>query len=361
MKDEKVPNAFALEEDGKELSLDEIMAADANDDATEDKIINKNRRKTKNKKAALITGTSVLAAAVTAGFLFFSPFGGDLNLNKDQQTNPISSETNSDFKIDPNAPEPHPEFRSGGDVGNEEGFAAEDSNMFPIEMEDWEKKRFNDQDLEEVRSGILVKHAGSELSNSGGLLPSEEGGFTSDITKSSLPDGTLNPMFSFWTAETFNAETNSYIERLVNPTFGGWSGYQYSSYPPNQYFDINLVSDMFTNEWRTGNLEKPYSEYVPIYADWAGNDYGMAEQLLESGSRWYGTVTDTQASFVYDTEELQYTVDVTAEVTFTAWAKDQTKLEKKGTLTLHLVPNIDDANGSGHKVLIESASLKVDG
>lgn len=357
MKDEEFPKAFHFDEGNKELSLDEIMAQDANDDATEDKLINSQRRKTKVKKATLITGTSILAVAVTAGFLFFTPFGGDLNFNKSGKTAEISQETQDAEKPGP----VDPDFMSGGTIGDTEKFAQEDANRFPVELADWEKKRHNDQDANELTAEILKKNSGTELSNMGGMLPSEKAGFTSDVTKVNLPDGTMNPMFSFWTAESFSSETGEHIQRLLNPTFGGWSSYQYSSYPGNKYFDTSLVADMFTGDWRVSNLEKPFSEYIPIYADWVGDDYGMADKLLTSGERWYGKVTSSATTLTYNEEELQYSADVTAQVTFTAWAKDQTKLEKKGTLTLHLVPNIEKRNDSAHKVLIESASLKVDG
>lgn len=353
MKDKELPDIFALDESDKELSLDEIIAADANDDEAEDKLINSARRKSKARRIALFGGTGALAAAVTAGFLFFTPFGGDLNFNKDAHTAPISTS-------EPTASENKSlkEIQSTEDTSED---FAKDSKKYPVPLKEWQIKSYKDQDADSLKKDILTSLSGSEINSSGNVLPSEGSGFTSDDSKETLEDGSLNTRYSYWTAELFQSEVGGYLERLLNPTFGGWEMYQYNGVGSSGYFDTSIISDMFTDKWLTENANKKTSEYVPVFADWNANDYGLGDKLLTGGSRWIGTITSSDTVFTYDAEKLQYSVDLTAQVKFTAWTKDQTKLEKNGTLTLHLVANADNLNASKHKVLIDSANLKMEG
>lgn len=353
MTEKELPNVFAFDESDKELSLDEIIAADANDEAAEDKIINKKRRNEKAKKVSIITGGGILAVAVTAGFLFFSPFGGDLNFNKDATTAPVTAPDSSSNKTDLKIVEPPQDTT--------EDFAKDPSKMYPIPLKDWQTKSYKDQGGDTLKKDVLTTLSGSELNSSGNVLPSEASGFTSDSSKEILEDGSLNVRYSYWTAEVFQSETGGYLERLLNPTFGGWEMYQHNGVGSSGFFDTTLISDMFTDKWLTENADKPTSEYVPVFADWGHNNYGLSDTLLTSGTRWIGTVTSSNTIFTYDSDKSQYSVDLTAKVKFVAWTKDQSKLEKNGTLTLHLVANADHLNASDHKVLIDSANLKMEG
>lgn len=353
MTEKELPNVFAFDESDKELSLDEIIAADANDDAAEDKIINKTRRKEKAKKATIITGGSILAVAVTAGFLFFTPFGGDLNFNKSATTAPVSTPDSSSGDTAKKIVEPPQDTT--------EDFAKDPSKMYPIPLKDWQTKSHKDQSGDSLKKDILTSISGTELNSTSNILPSEASGFTADSSKETMEDGSLNVRYSYWTAEVFQSEVGGYLERLLNPTFGGWEMYQHNGVGSSGYFDTALISDMFTDKWVTDNADKPTSEYVPVFADWGHNNYGLSDQLLLTGSRWIGTVTSSETAFAYDSDKNQYAVDLTAKVKFVAWTKDQSKLEKNGTLTLHLVANADHLNASDHKVLIDSANLKMEG
>lgn len=351
MKDE-LPDIFS-KSDNADLSLEELMAADAADSAAEDKQLNKTRKKSSAKKIVLISTAGTIAAGLVVGALVFNPFGGSWNFN-DGDRNKVSSE-----KVEPTAI-PTLEVNPEDLVKSDEDFAKE--NRFPIKVDDWQKERHSDQDISGMLPEILGSLSDTNLASSANTLPSESTGFTSDQSQIELEDGTPNPLYSFWTAESFTSEVGTYTERLLNPVFGGWELYQYAFTPANTFLDIELFSDMFVDDWRNNNTETPYSEYVPVFADWGANDYGMGDVLLASGSRWFGEVVTSNTEFVYDMEAQQYRATMVADVKFTAWSKDQQRLEKTGTLTLTLVPNVDgNLNSSGHKVLIESGSLKVDG
>ena len=118
---------------------------------------------------------------------------------------------------------------------------------------------------------------------------------------------------------------------------------------------------MFTPNWLEANTGKPYNEYVPVMADWGSDNYGGGYNLTDV-ARWYGRIQTSSIDFNYNEETQQYTAVYTANVKYTAWTKDQKTVERTGTLTLNLVPaaSQQNSNGSSHRVLIESATLKVD-
>lgn len=193
-------------------------------------------------------------------------------------------------------------------------------------------------------------------------LPSEKAGYTADDSKIFNPDGTFNTDYSYWTAESFQAATGNYIARLTSPEYGGWSSFQFSDTYAANNFDPAIFTDMFTRQFVEENQDKPFKEWVPIYADWDSNDYGLADQLMFDGPRWFGNVTGTVADFKFNDDLAFYTVDMEVKIKYIAWSKDQTKLERTGTLNLELVPNSGEyAKYNGFKVLINKASLKVDG
>lgn len=364
-------NGFSFDEDSSK-SFDEIVADDLKSDADEDKIINASNRKELFKKVGLIAVGVIAVLAIAFSLLVLKPFGGEQNVGNN------GTDTETIEPTEAPEPEPTPEvthtFEPNEDIDDD--FYLEERNRFPVDTEEWQEEPFvveneakpvENEDGEEVmrvdysnidQPSVLQTWEGTSLMNSAGTLPSEAAGFTSDVTKVELEDGSLNPDFSYWTTEVFTLQTGMHIERLINPTVGNWSYYQYSQ--AGGTFQINAIADMFSDDWFERNAGKKLSEYVPVYADWNANDYGMADKLLASGPRWYGKVTDSTSEFVYDMETLQYTVNFTADVSFTSWAKDQTKLEKTGTLTLKLISNANGANSSGYRVVIDDASLKVD-
>lgn len=341
---------FDLNDDNNSSqSLEDIIAEDNKAKSDEDAIINKDRRKDLTKKTSIIGG-SVLAVCLIAGSLFFiNPFGGDQNVGEnDKKMTSIDDKRTT--KIDTDGEE--------GVVTDDE-FYREKGKYFPTKVEKWQEKPHNEQNEKDLNKSITKTESTTSLGIDANTLPSESSGYTSDDSKEYV-DGGINSDYSYWTYEVFTSESGEQIERLLNPTFGDWSRVQYSSYPGNKYLEFNKLKDMFTNDWVNKNKDKKYSEYVPVFADWEGNDYKMGDKLLSSGPRWYGEVTDSTSEFKFNDNTQQYVVDVKADVKFTAWSKDQSKLEKTGTLTLKFVSNEDSKNDSGYKVLIDNASLKVD-
>lgn len=372
----------------------EHMLDDVNNikDEEEDDILAKKQKKNNAKRGIVIAVCALLGISALGGVFVADPFGV---INGDKDTDSKTTTTDASD----NGGSATSTANTQNNVGAAEEFYQQDGQFYPEKYNDWQISSFLQQNEtaqadfdktasensstsdsvkdndssdsvndtsaqsvidEKLKKEILDYYSDSEMTSSSNTLPSEESGYTSDPAQEYLEDGSMNPYYSFWTAEVFQAEVGTDIQRLINPSFGGWDLYQYSAYPANTYFNMDLVSDMFTERWITDNSSKNMSEYVPVYADWEGNDYGLGDQLLDSGPRWYGQVTSSNTTFQYDDSIQQYTVNMEINVKYTAWTKSQTKLEKNAVLTLKLVPNINGAGKSSHRVLIDEASLKVE-
>lgn len=366
----KEKSAFASDDS---LTADEILSEtlsetsdsslSSKDVVVEDEIDKENKRK----KRKIILFSS-LGAALTVGIVTGTVFLGS-SLHHFGHVKPGASssatvEVTSAGQVavptdDPNA---------------SQNFARE--NPIPFEHEKWQaapytaqvtgKDKSSQVPNDDLRSSILSSVAkgsldGGGLASAASTLPSEAAGFTSDLDKQTMEDGTPNPMFSYWTEEQFSAEVGIMTERLLNPVFGGWENYQYPEYKANTEFDTALISDLFTSNWSESNSAKPHSEYVPVLADWNSDNYGGKYNLTDV-ARWFGKVTSSSTTFTYDESKLNYTATYEAKVKFTAWTKDQKKVERTGTLTLNLVPAVTQeyGNNTSNRVLIDSGSLRMD-
>lgn len=237
----------------------------------------------------------------------------------------------------------------------------QDKNRFPVSVDTWAQDRYQDKGgLKSHRKEIIDSRGGTELSIQSIQMPSEEAGFTSDDNQQFDSSGNPNPFYSYWTAEEFQSYSHSYVERLMNPIYGGWARFQFPTYPANQTLDFSLFEDMFSDKYTSENQNKKYSEYLPIMADWNGDNYGGVNNLLSEGSRWYGTTSDVEVVPEFDNNIQQYIVHYNAKVTFTSWTQDQSKLEKNGVLELTFIANAGE-NSSPNKVLIDQAKLTMDG
>lgn len=345
-KEDSVLDGSLEDENVDDATIEELILEDRKDQEENEKFLDKEEKKSRRKRILFsVLGVVVVTGTVT-GLVFFNPFGGDQKAGEGKQ-NTVAAESNQALK---QAAQKDPE-----------GFALE--KPIPFDYKEWETKPYAEMDektLEEVYKDMLDSANVSSLSLAADTLPSEAAGFTSDISKANNEDGTINPDFAYWTKERFVKETSVILERLTNPFFGGWSIYQYSGIDAANSFDPKIFGDIFVPEWKPG---APYGpESIPVYADWGGNDYGMGD-TLSSKSRFVGHVDNVTVEFSYDDQSLQYTADLTANVSFTSWTKDQKTVTKQGVLKLHLVPsilkNIENKDNTGNRVLIESGSLQV--
>lgn len=357
MSENKDPFGTSSPEDDHVAKIFENAEDDALVDNS-DEILFGDEKKGKKKRALILSSGVALAIATGAALLFWTPVGDSLNFAGNHEQREGQALTPGENPDDTEHIPDEDEYD-----GPNESFAFETGNEFPIETEDWQVVgRSFIEDEEALAEGLHNYADAIELSTDANVLPQEIAGFTSNEDEQTLDDGTLNPMYSYWTAEGFKVEVADILERLLNPTYGEWGLYQFGEYKPSTQFDMEIIEDIFTTTWLTENSSKDYGEYVPVYADWNENSYGLEDKLLVSGSRWIGNITNLTTDFEYDMETQQYVVDLTADVTFSAWTHEEEVLERNGQLTLELVSNANEANSSSnYKVLVNNASLTVDG
>lgn len=286
--------------------------------------------------AAVVAGALILGGGATAGIMWLAP--DQAQIDPDGDSDKLKDANGVTKEIDPEeAP-----WNSG-----------EEDAAYPIDLEDWQKIESNKagsspEELAAVNNALY----GSDIFASAGILPSEAAGFTSDDSQAELEDGSLNPLYSYWTQEVFVGEAGAIIERFLNPIYGGWTTYQTSS--PSSIAATELFPNVFTDSFIEAETR------APIYADWEGNGYGRSDLQANNGI-WFGSVESSETTFTWDGDMEQYSATFVGNVKFTAYTKDGGTATQTGVLTVDFVANPDGVRGSGGKVLVDSANLSIGG
>lgn len=344
---------------GRDLILEELLKSKSVDDeegAVPSKKSPRNKKQKpaktgtsldrKNKKsklpliAALVAAVVIVGGGGTALWLTLSP--GSAQIDPDR--NKGKTQAVGEREIDP-------------DTEQDASFNTEDG-VFPIPLDDWQKLQGTDGLNAEQEAALIQTLSGSDLYSSAFVLPSESSGFTSNDELIYNEDGTLNPLYSFWTQESYTSGAGQIIEKFLNPRFGNWEAYQGKGANPNSIDPTALFPNTFTAD-ALKNTE-PVAKWLPIYADWNDNNYGRSD-LSATGQRWYGQVEESLSEFVWDEATSQYSVNFTANVKFTAYKSNGEKVSEKGVLTLEFVANPGGERGSGGKVLVNRSSLTIGG
>lgn len=343
-----------LEENSSSQSIEDIIADDERAKLEEDKFLQDANKKGWVKPTLIGGGALIVVGAITFGMLTFNPFGGDQNVSngKNNTTDITPTETET---VEPTE---EPEINDNEDLVEE--FLLDEESLTPFKTKEWQRKQYDDftGNEEELKSEVLKFQQNTDLDLSSGTLPSEMAGFTSNMDEQEV-DGNFNPLFSYWTKEQYMYEVGVMTERFLNPIFGSWDTYQFSGTEAVSQFNIAQFSDIFTEDFINDNINKPINEWMPVLADWDDNDYGLKGTLLDLAPRWFGQVTSSTSDFVYNVETDQYDVTFVADIKWTAWTKDQNKLEKTGVMTLNLMSDNDALENTNNRVLINGATLKV--
>lgn len=346
---DKLPNLGSLY--GKDEELDALIFADQEDKIREDNELNSARKKTRNKKI-LFSGIGAASVLALSGVFFLAnPFGGDQTAG-DVKNGTVSTPGGTSGKNEDPAANPN----NNANVSNEDDFWMETGRMYPVNLKEWELTPYpRDGESPELASNYIrtIPGVDSTLNN----LPSRSSGFTDNPKEVRLPDGSLNPLYSYWTQEGFNEFVGISMVRFVNPIFGEWELYQHPENNDviNTYEYLpHLFEDVFDPEYFDAVRDRPSKEWIPIYADWDANDYGMSDQLLKGGPRWMGVLESLRNEFKYDSKTQSYSATVKGNVTYHAWAKDQTKLTKKGVITFDVKKGPEN-----NRYLISNAKLEM--
>lgn len=301
-------------------------------------------RKSKRSKlpliAIVVAGVVVLGGGGLAAWMNFAPEHSQIDPDRDKDRTQKAGTKTADPADEVDAP-----FNK-------------ESGVFPVTVPDWAQEPATNGLSSEDKKKVEETFYGTDLSTSASILPSEAAGFTADDSKSENEDGTLNELYSFWTQESFTADSGEIIEKFLNPRFGNWEQYQKPGSDPQSIDPAKLFPNTFTDDMLKSS--DPVKSWLPIYADWNSNNYGRGD-LSATGARWYGEITDSTSNFVYDDETSQYTVDFKANVKFTAYTHDGNKVSEKGVLSLEFVANPDGERGPGGKVLVNRSSLTIGG
>lgn len=283
-----------------------------------------------SQKAGFI-GVSIAAIAILFAIVIYDPFTGSLRWGSGQeQTDVSSSDTAGDYQ----APV----------------WWKESANKYPVTLTQWQKDTFTEENRQKLFNEISTHYNGSAIDYAARTLPAESTGFTSDVTKELLEDGTLNPMFSYWTKELYIAEVGGMLERIINPTFGNWENDGYNGRLTQVSY--SALEDLFSQRWLDSN---PTSENMPLYVSSSDIEY-----LPEGGSRWIGVIDHITTNFAYDQSIRNYKATLEVDIVYTTWTQSREKITENAQIRLVLVPNQDIySNGSKNHIVIDEAQLEV--
>lgn len=355
-----------------------LIAEENQDKSRENKEIRKRQSKEKRKKLLIFIPTGLVVIGLAVTLLVYNPFANDSQKTGEAKPTPTAStgagtpvaggkqewwqKEDNKFPVEvpkwttQAAPTNHQEIpeRSDDDGDDSNSDDEPSANSAEEKYEELLNDRFGKESdaLKKLYEDSQTTYEGEALANAAMQLPSREGGYTDDVDKRELEDGSLNPVFSFWTREGFTGEVGVLFNRLLNPVFGDW---QNASENGADQGAMDTLSDLFTSEWlnnnSAGNLPIVTTENAPI----KDVDY-----LPEGGVRWVGVIDPASESwnFTYDQELKGYTVTYSAKVTYSAWKQDKGVVSFDAQLELHMVPNsLGQNTASGNRILIDKASL----
>lgn len=334
----KRPDASNTPEPSKpQTEFEKLMAEEKADKARQDQALKKQRGNgSRNRKVLLGVGAGAIALIV-AGLVIYDPTSGALRFGeKDTKQVAAGNQT---------------EISSNGNVaGQPQNWWEEPANKYPVKLQPWQQQTFDSKKSDAIYKQVDEAYIGSQLESASNQLPSESTGFTSD-PKQETVDGQLNPLFSYWTQENFEAETGSMLERLINPTFGGWDSDSNAGRMTDGSY--KKLRDLFSKTWQESHQN---ASDLPVFLGGGKS----VDYLPNGGSRWVGQVKDMTTDFQYDESIRNYRVTLVADISYTTWTQSKEKVTQNAEITLNLVPNQNEyANGSANRVVIDSGKIEV--
>lgn len=302
---------------GEEELRDKLKGAESYGSA-EDVIDKEKVSNDKKKKKAIFVGAGT-AVFLTAATAFFVLDGDDTVRNA----------------LSPNEHQPSSRILGntvGGGDAKGENVKEEESSEISANVPEWSTTDMEyEKDNGDLRRSIFATYANSVLRANTYAMSSETNGYH--------VRGTMDSKSVNYTLEEYISSAGEYIERLINPTFGGWSEFQYSNSNASENFPVEDFDDMFSNEYKEKYDSVSPASYFPVYADWEGNDYNMKN--LSNTARWHGEVksieTDIENYGYFDEQ-----TNITAEIDFSSWNEKGEKVEKQGVLQLVVIPGGSD-------------------
>ena len=207
---------------------------------------------------------------------------------------------------------------------------------YPVELPSYLKsewKLLSDEDKKSLRDSQDENLFGDLTSG----YPSEEGGFTSDKAKIFDDEGFPNIYYTTITKESIKYNVLSYLNRLINPIYGGWTEFQYGKEHKSSELNESIYKDMFS----TSFIEKNKNN-MPFFTDKEANNYGY--EWIETKDnvypRFIGTVDGISD---IETDDSMNKITVTSSVSLYGNTKKE-KITKKYKIIMTLITNDETEN-----------------
>lgn len=247
---------------------------------------------------------------------------------------------------------------------------------YPDEVPKWSKKEYSVDSVIKNKDTYneIIEHADNiqDLNSSTSWMPSaiQSGSspvYTNNTWESELSDGVANPRFSYTLQEDYKLAYVTYLERLINPTFGGWIFSQRAT-PAKPYKDdeaYEVLKDMFSAEWWDNNI-KSGEDYtsLPILADWNGDNFGgleFAERVPGRYGTFFGKVNEGEGKYVTvetlgpDSNGAEI-LNISTPIVYSAFGVDDEIINKFGTINMKLASN-DNISQLNNRVVIIDIDL----
>lgn len=172
-----------------------------------------------------------------------------------------------------------------------------------------------------------------------------------------------NSRYKYALKEDYYKAYSTYIQRLINPSFGNWVFVQNNNNPiANNAF--NELKDMFSNDWWNSNIKdnEDYSK-LPVLADWNEDNFvglEFAEYVSGRYGTFYGEIYETEETrvkheFMGVDERNIDIIKVITPIRYVAFG-EKNEIEKFGTIELTLASN-ESISALNNRIIITDVKL----
>lgn len=193
------------------------------------------------------------------------------------------------------------------------------------------------------------------------MLPSKAANpaLTDDPSKAFNADGTVNPNYSYVTADNTIPTIVDDMERLVNPVYGQWTGMQQidrvdvnGKASSTSYYQLgDMLSQSLAMQL---NSEDSARQVLPLYADWNRDYYGGKYSMKLNTDPIIGVIKNYDCVFNVQ-GAMEDTIKCYADVTYSGLVNGKTVTDDK-TLKLTYKVNYDETRYSSRRILLTSIS-----
>lgn len=254
---------------------------------------------------------------------------------------------------------------------------------YPVKVPDWSKQPYDEDKIlndEKVYNELIefaeqfpdiIAHTAWMPSSVQGDWESAPPAYTNNNSEKYLEDGTVNPYYSYVLKEDYLIAYSTYLQRLLNPTFGEWVFAQ--RFEPNKPLKDNdtfeILNDMFSTEWWDNNI-KTNSDYssLPIMVDWDGDNFGglkFAERIPGRYGTFFGVtdVNEKENKIVIVENKGQDSrgadiLKINTPVKYVAFGTNDELIEIHGNLIITLSSN--ENTSSVNRIVITDAELTLE-